>query len=94
MKSITAQIWKLGIVSLASVLAVTMLFGASPNTKVAEAAACVIDITESDGLNTVLANGGKADTAAGNLTVDTVDATTAGLAYGSVVKINLSLIHI
>ncbi len=88
MKSITAQIWKLGIVSLASVLAVTMLFGASPNTKVAEAAACVIDITESDGLNTVVVNGAIANTAAGNLTVDAVDARTAGLGYGSVIKLN------
>jgi hypothetical protein len=53
-----------------------------------EAAACVIDITESDGLNTALVNGAIANTAVGNLTVDTTDAGTLGLGFGSVVKLN------
>jgi hypothetical protein len=88
LKTINAQLWRLGAVSLAFALAITMLISTGPTTKGVEAAACVIDITESDGLNTVLVNGGKADTAVGSLTVDTVDATTAGLGFGSVVKLN------
>ena len=88
MKTINAQLWRLGAVSLAFALAITMLISTGPTTKGVEAAACVIDITESDGLNTVLVNGAVANTAVGNLTVDTVDAGTAGLGFGSVVKLN------
>ena len=65
-----------------------MLISTGPTTKGVEAAACVIDITESDGLNTALVNGAIANTAVGNLTVDTTDAGTLGLGFGSVVKLN------
>ena len=45
MKTINAQLWKLGAVSLAFVLAITMMISSSPVTTV-EAAACTMDITE------------------------------------------------
>ena len=65
-----------------------MLISTGPTTKGVEAAACVIDITESDGLNTALVNGAIANTTVGNLTVDTTDAGTLGLGFGSVVKLS------
>ena len=46
MKTINAQIWKLGAVSLAFVLAITMMISSSPVTKTVEAAACTIDASE------------------------------------------------
>jgi hypothetical protein len=46
LKAINAQIWKLGAVSLAFVLAITMMISSSPVTKTVEAAACTIDATE------------------------------------------------
>lgn len=63
-----------------------MLISTGPTTKTVEAAACVIDITEADGLNTAI-SAAKADTVVGNWTVGTTDASTLGLGFGSVVKI-------
>jgi len=63
-----------------------MLISTGPTTKTVEAAACVIDITEADGVNTAISTA-KGDTAVGNWTVGTTNADTLGLGFGSVVKI-------
>ena len=92
MKTITAQLWKLGTVGLASMLAVALLLSGAPDAKTVNAAACTIDATEIDGLNTVVV--GTTNDTDGSLAVvvKTVNAPTAGFGFGSLVDLKTALV--
>jgi hypothetical protein len=83
LKTITAQAWRIGTVSVAFVLAVTLLFASSPSqvaqAAVGETTTCKIDITEKNGSTTVGA------AAAG--VVALVPASTAAMHVGQLLHV-------
>jgi hypothetical protein len=84
LKTINAQIWKLGAVSLAFVLAFTMMISSSPGTKTVNAAACTIDATEVAVNNALLLSAATTGATEQTVTVDTgINARRLG--FGSVI---------
>jgi hypothetical protein len=79
-------------VSLAFVLAITMMISSSPETKVVDAAACTIDATEIDGLNTVVVGTTNDTDASLAVVVKTVAATGAGMGFGSLIDLKTALV--
>jgi len=86
LKTITAHSWKLGTVALAFVLALSLMFTTTPQTRTVEAAACTVSLTESAGALTSLA---LADHAADvtTLNVNGTSAITNGVGHYATVQL-------
>jgi hypothetical protein len=82
LKTITAQLWKLGTVGLASMLAVALLLSGAPDAKTANAAACTIDASEVAVANALLLSAETTGATEQTVTVDTgINARSLG--FGS-----------